>query len=1057
MDTNYYKSLEPFFGSWRITRLIGEGSFGKVFEIEREDFGRTYKAALKAITIPQSESEVKSVLADGMDMQSATTYYKGFVEEVVDEFALMAQLKGNSNIVSYEDHVVIEHKNGIGWDILIRMELLTPLLDYTTERQMSQDDILKLGIDICRALEYCRNFNIIHRDIKPENIFISPSGDYKLGDFGIARTAEKTTSGMSKKGTYTYMAPEVYKGETYGPSVDIYSLGIVLYRLVNGNRAPFLPAFPTPISHSDRENSIARRIGGERIPVPAIGEGKLSEIILKACAYAPQDRYGSPEEMRKDLESVLSSHPDANFTVNPTAGHVTEKTAQNPALAEEPVYGQPVQAASQMAQQSVQQTAQPQQSVQQTAQPQWGTQAQQGVQQTMQPQWGTQAQQGVQQTAQPQWDTQPTSGQPDLDDDGTVFLFGDENSRRPQTAPAKQKAPKPEPSKEASQSGQAQPEKKKSKKTPFIIIGGVAAVAVIAVFLGGINNRSANVPTSSLPEVSGLEEPGSAAASDSGADAGGEEEIADTAGTDETEAGSDAATVGDITGEPIVDSEVGYFNELLFGEFKMEPVDSMDAGEDTQVVEGAVQFEYNESYDTEFFIFPQELNGISANQNYSEDMISYSGYNFRANTKDNQADLFADFVYAELGYYDAETAKAFYTKNMAGKMDSMELTFADRAGELYEDMVYYEINDGQLTLYRPKLDDETLSELELQSTVYGLIRENYMFRLSRDGMSAWYAPDGFGQNDSGVAKWIEGYASSPEDVYGGISYFHLSDSESSSTNAASEVYFKDGTRATSPAVTFTGDNVVTVSWESRYSMLGASAGVVDDDAIIMEPGAVTFRYIPNPEVGFILIGGDGVHKYQKTYGQYFYEALSSVPMDSALGSDEMEISVSEAELMELMAVQNKIQTQLMDAFDAQGLDVQMENGVIALDSSILFGLDDAELSEEGKAYLDSFVDAFWSILADDSDYAGYINAVAVVGYTDSTGDSDYNLQLSERRAQAVSDYCTGREYILSMFLRPIGAGSTDLIYDENGKEDKEASRRVEFRIIFDENAILHGE
>ena len=240
MELSYYKSMEPFWGVWKIRRLIGEGSFGKVFEIEREDFGRTYRAALKAITIPQSQSELKSVLADGMDLNSATNYYKSFVEEVVEEFALMAGLKGNSNIVSYEDHMVIEHKEGVGWDILIRMELLTPLLDYTSGKgPMGRGDIIHLGMDICKALEYCRKMNIIHRDIKPENIFISQGGDYKLGDFGIARTVEKTTSGLSRKGTYVYMAPEVYKGEEYGSSVDIYSLGIVLYRLLNQNRAPF--------------------------------------------------------------------------------------------------------------------------------------------------------------------------------------------------------------------------------------------------------------------------------------------------------------------------------------------------------------------------------------------------------------------------------------------------------------------------------------------------------------------------------------------------------------------------------------------------------------------------------------------------------------------------------------------------------------------------------------------------------------------------------------------------------------------------------------------------
>ena len=208
MEMSYYKNLEPFWGSWRISKMLGEGSFGKVFEIEREDFGRTYKAALKVITIPQSESELKSVMSDGMDAESATNYYKSFVGEVVDEFAMMSGLKGNSNIVSYEDHTVVEHKDGIGWDILIRMELLTPLLDYaTTERPMGRNDVIKLGIDICKALECCQRQNIIHRDIKPENIFVSPNGDYKLGDFGIARTVEKTTSGLSRKGTYTYMAP----------------------------------------------------------------------------------------------------------------------------------------------------------------------------------------------------------------------------------------------------------------------------------------------------------------------------------------------------------------------------------------------------------------------------------------------------------------------------------------------------------------------------------------------------------------------------------------------------------------------------------------------------------------------------------------------------------------------------------------------------------------------------------------------------------------------------------------------------------------------------------
>lgn len=155
-------------------------------------------------------------------------------------------------------------------------------------------------------MELCQKYKIIHRDIKPENIFISDAGNFKLGDFGIARTVEKTTSGLSKKGTYTYMAPEVYKGEPYGPTVDLYSLGLVLYRLLNGNRTPFLPAAPAPITYADRENALAKRFSGASLPPPANAQGWLSKIVLKACAYAPGKRYSQPEQMRQDLEAVLA-------------------------------------------------------------------------------------------------------------------------------------------------------------------------------------------------------------------------------------------------------------------------------------------------------------------------------------------------------------------------------------------------------------------------------------------------------------------------------------------------------------------------------------------------------------------------------------------------------------------------------------------------------------------------------------------------------------------------------------------------------------------------------
>ena len=296
---------------WNITRLLGEGSYGKVFEIERSEFGQTYRAALKVITVPQSSAEVRSVISEGMSVSQAEAYFHGIVEELMHEFSIMFKLKGTANIVSCEDLRVLEHPDGVGWDILIRMELLHPLLPYVYQHPMARRDIIRLGIDICKALELCQRYNIIHRDIKPENIFISDNGDYKLGDFGIARTIERTSSGLSKKGTYSYMAPEVYAGKEYGFSVDTYSLGLVLYRMLNKNRGPFLPQPPEAITFSSREQALARRMSGEPLPRPFYGEGRLGEIVLKACAFDPKERYSSPQQLRQELEAILYTQTDA--------------------------------------------------------------------------------------------------------------------------------------------------------------------------------------------------------------------------------------------------------------------------------------------------------------------------------------------------------------------------------------------------------------------------------------------------------------------------------------------------------------------------------------------------------------------------------------------------------------------------------------------------------------------------------------------------------------------------------------------------------------------------
>ena len=315
MENEYYKRYEPFFGEWRIKRFIGAGSYGRVFEIERRDeFDTVYTGALKAVTIPSSQAELDEILADGMDMNGASTYFRDYVKELNREIALMSKLKGHSNIVSYEDHKMFPHEDGVGWDILIRMELLTPITSYLKQNHtFTRREVIQLGIDLCKALEICQRYNIIHRDIKPANIFISETEDFKLGDFGVARIASASTGASTRAGTVNYMAPEVFKGEKYTSNVDIYSLGLVMYQLLNNNRMPLYPPYPQPITPSSRERAQAQRLSGAALPPPANAEGRLAEIVLKACAPDPAQRYDSPTVMRQALEAILYTEGEAKM------------------------------------------------------------------------------------------------------------------------------------------------------------------------------------------------------------------------------------------------------------------------------------------------------------------------------------------------------------------------------------------------------------------------------------------------------------------------------------------------------------------------------------------------------------------------------------------------------------------------------------------------------------------------------------------------------------------------------------------------------------------------
>jgi serine/threonine protein kinase len=315
---------KTLFDTWNTQGVIGEGSFGIVYRICKEDMGEHYDSAVKVISIPSKELLKEAESSIGNNQETLQQYFDDIVSNITKEIKLLYALSGYTNILNYQDHKIIKRVNDIGWDILIKMEYVQSLNEYQKIHQFTRDDVVRLGIDICTALEICAKKGIIHRDIKDENIFVNEDGIFKLGDFGIAKELSSSGSvAASKRGTPLYMAPEVYREEKYTSVVDIYSLGIVMYKLLNQGRMPFMPQFPEKVRYQDTQDALRRRLSGETLPIPVMADEKLGRMILKAAAFQPKERYQTASEFCESLRRINDPAPlgqySASVVDNPNA------------------------------------------------------------------------------------------------------------------------------------------------------------------------------------------------------------------------------------------------------------------------------------------------------------------------------------------------------------------------------------------------------------------------------------------------------------------------------------------------------------------------------------------------------------------------------------------------------------------------------------------------------------------------------------------------------------------------------------------------------------------
>jgi serine/threonine protein kinase len=268
------------FPQLEIIAYLGQGGMGVVYKARQPMLNRP--VALK-ILLPEKAADPR------------------FAERFTREAQALARLS-HPNIVAIHD---FGEADGMFYLLMEYVEGST-LRQALRAGQLAPESALALVPAICEALEFAHQQGVVHRDIKPENVLLTPQGQVKLADFGIAKlmhpepTRPALTEDRSVVGTPHYMAPEqIEHPQQVDHRADIYSLGVVFYEMLTGELP--LGKFPPP----------SRRV---RVDV------RVDEVVLHALEKEPSRRYQHVREVQTDLEDIRRSPAPIQGEIPPPGG-----------------------------------------------------------------------------------------------------------------------------------------------------------------------------------------------------------------------------------------------------------------------------------------------------------------------------------------------------------------------------------------------------------------------------------------------------------------------------------------------------------------------------------------------------------------------------------------------------------------------------------------------------------------------------------------------------------------------------------------------------------------
>lgn len=287
-------------GVYRITRLLGRGGMGEVYEAVRDDQQFEQKVALKIVRHELNEEFLR--------------------QRFLSERQILASLK-HPHIAHLLDGGTTP--TGLSYFVMEYIEG-EPITDYCRFHDLSISEKLRLFQQVCSAVQHAHQKLVVHRDIKPNNILVTQDGTAKLLDFGIAKLLDRSLLPRDAKATATdmrlmtpdYASPEQVRGSAITTATDIYSLGAVLYELFTDFRPHrFKNITPIEIERVICESEILKPsdVVKRALKAPAKLarqlDGDLDNIILMAMRKEPERRYRSVEQFSEDLQRYLDGRP----------------------------------------------------------------------------------------------------------------------------------------------------------------------------------------------------------------------------------------------------------------------------------------------------------------------------------------------------------------------------------------------------------------------------------------------------------------------------------------------------------------------------------------------------------------------------------------------------------------------------------------------------------------------------------------------------------------------------------------------------------------------------